>query len=159
MDKSERDKKFGTVSIRDEKTNKNDNEGDNPTEFLSGDKKRDNPEVWGSEARMVDNYKGRMPVVYGLSHMIVEYCGYRDDENGTGKNRTQSLSSLSTVRSYVTASRGALRSCLSGGRDGIYNNENRNLTMTSTSTNTSDDVADWTERTVRDAQKKIEEET
>ena len=64
---------------------------------------------------MVDNYKGRMPVVDGLGRTIVEYCGYCDDENGTGNDCTQSLSSSTTVRSYVTSSRESLHPYLLGG--------------------------------------------
>ena len=70
-DELERDEKFCTVSIRDEKINDNDNNGNDPTEFSSDDKERGNTEVWGSEARMVDNYEGRMPVVDGLRSTIV----------------------------------------------------------------------------------------
>ena len=98
MEKLERDKKFCTVSIGDEKINYKDDDGDNPTALSSDNKERGDPEVWGSEARVVDDYKGRTPVVDGLICTIVEYCGYRDEKNSTRNNRTRSFSSLSTVR-------------------------------------------------------------
>ena len=119
VEESEREKKSRTISIGDEKINDNENDGDNPMELLSNNKERDNTKVWGSEARMVDNYKDHTPVVDGLIRTIVEYCGYQNDENDTGKNRNQSFLSLSTVRAYVTALREALRSYLLEERDGI----------------------------------------
>ena len=71
VEELERDDKLGTISIGDEKINHNDDDVNNPTEFSSDDKERGNTEVWGSEARMVDNYEGRMPVVDGLRSTIV----------------------------------------------------------------------------------------
>ena len=64
---------------------------------------------------MVDNYEVHTPVVDRASCTIVEYCGYRDDKKGTGKNRTQSFLLSSTVRAYITASIEALCSYLLGG--------------------------------------------
>ena len=119
VDESERYEKFRTVFIRDDKINDHEDNGDDPTVLSSGNKDRDNPEVWGSEARMVENYKGCTPMVEGTSRTIAEYCGHRNDENGTGKNRTQSFLFSSTARTYVTASRVALRLHLLGGRNGI----------------------------------------
>ena len=99
---------------------------------------------------MVDNYEVHTPVVDRASCTIVEYCGYCDDKKGTGKNCTQSFLLSSTSRAYITATSEDLCSYLLGGRDGIYNNENRTLTTKLTSTNTNDNVADRTDRTVRD---------
>lgn len=58
-----------------------------------------NPEVWGSEAKIVDDFEGRTPIVDALSRTIVEY---------TGSNQTQ-------VQAYVVASRDALKPFLAGG--------------------------------------------
>ena len=67
--------------------------------------------------------------------------------------------SSSTVRAYATALMEALRSYLLKGREVIYNNQNMTLTTKLTSTNTNDNVVDWAKRTVRDAQKRREEDT
>ena len=141
VDELERDERFRTISIRDEKINGNGNIRYDLTALLFNDKERDNIKVWVSEAKIVDNYEGHTLVVEGQSRRIVDYCGYRDDENGTGKNLTQSFFLSSTIRDYVKASREALRSYLLGGRYGIYNTEKSYLTTTSTSTNTNNDVA------------------
>ena len=58
----------------------------------------------------------------------------------------------------MTASRESLRSYLLGGRDRIYNNENRTSTTRLTLTNPIDDIANRSERTLRDAQKRMEED-
>lgn len=50
-------------------------------------------EVWGAQARIVDDYEGRGIVVDGISRTVVEF---------TGSNKT-------TVRAFVAASRDALR--------------------------------------------------
>ena len=60
-----------------------------------------NPEVWGSEAKIVDDFEGRTPIVDALSRTIVEY---------RGSNRTN-------VQAYVVASRDALLPFLAGGRN------------------------------------------
>jgi dienelactone hydrolase len=60
-----------------------------------------NPEIWGSEAKIVDDFEGRTPIVDALSRTIVEY---------RGSNRTN-------VQAYVVASRDALVPFLAGGRN------------------------------------------
>lgn len=57
------------------------------------------PEVWGSEARIVDDYEGRKVVVDSLTQSLVEY---------KGSNQT-------FVQAYVVASRDALKPFLAGG--------------------------------------------
>lgn len=59
------------------------------------------PEVWGSEAKIVDDFEGKTPVVDALSRTIVEF---------RGSNRTE-------VQAYVVASRDALRPFLAGGKN------------------------------------------
>jgi len=56
-------------------------------------------EVWGEEARIVDDYEGRSIVVDSLSRTIIEYKGY---------NRTK-------TKAYVTAHRTALKAFITGG--------------------------------------------
>jgi dienelactone hydrolase len=60
-----------------------------------------NPEVWGSAAKIVDDYEGRTPIVDGLSRTVVEF---------TGSNKTQ-------VQAFVVASRDALKPFLAGGQN------------------------------------------
>ena len=57
-----------------------------------------NPETWGDEARIVDDFEGRSPVVDALSRTVVEYGG---------SNKTM-------VQAYVVASRDAMKPFLSG---------------------------------------------
>jgi dienelactone hydrolase len=59
------------------------------------------PEVWGADARIVDDYEGRRVVVDSLSSSVVEF---------TGSNQT-------TVQAFVVASRDAWAPFLMGGRD------------------------------------------
>ena len=73
----------------------------------SGDGKT---EVWGSEARIVDDYEGRKVVVDCLSQTVVEFKG----------------SNQSYVSASVVASRDALKPFLAGG--GGNNNSNRTQT-------------------------------
>ena len=65
-----------------------------------------NPEVWGSDAKIVDDYEGRSPVVDGLSRTIVAY---------TGSNQTD-------VQAYVVASRDAMKPFLEGGKNRTVTN-------------------------------------
>ena len=58
------------------------------------------PEVWGSQARMVENYEGRSVVVDNLSRTLVEFVG---------SNQTM-------VQAYVVASREALKPSLERNR-------------------------------------------
>ncbi len=60
-----------------------------------------NPEVWGADAKIVDDFEGRTPIVDALSRTIVEF---------RGSNRTK-------VQAYVVASRDALKPFLAGGRN------------------------------------------
>lgn len=66
----------------------------------SGKENSDNKaEVWGSEARIVDDFEGRRVVVDSLSQLVVEFKG----------------SNQSYVSAYVVASRDALKPFLAGG--------------------------------------------
>mmetsp|Transcript_3461 Transcript_3461/g.6370 ORF Transcript_3461/g.6370 Transcript_3461/m.6370 type:complete len:1009 (+) Transcript_3461:13-3039(+) len=58
-----------------------------------------NPEVWGEDAKIVQDYEGRSIIVDNLSRTIIQY---------TGANQT-------TVQAYVVASRDALQNFLRGG--------------------------------------------
>ncbi|KAL7455212.1 hypothetical protein ACHAWC_006781 [Mediolabrus comicus] len=58
-----------------------------------------NTEVWGEDARIVDDYEGRSIVVDGLSRTVIEY---------TGSNNT-------IVQAYVVGSRDSLKKFLRGG--------------------------------------------
>lgn len=76
--------------------------GNNDNDISEGtDSKEDssNPETWGEEAKIVEDYEGRSLVVDGLSRTIIQYRGY---------NNTK-------TQAYVVASRDALKSYLSGG--------------------------------------------
>jgi dienelactone hydrolase len=66
-------------------------------------------EVWGLEARIVDDYEGRQLVVDGLSRTRVEFAG----------------SNQSIVQAYCVASRDALKPFLSGSGLGTGSNGNR----------------------------------
>jgi dienelactone hydrolase len=57
-------------------------------------------EVWGEDARIVDDYEGRSIIVDGLSRTVIEY---------TGANNT-------IVQAYVVGSRLSLRNFLRGGQ-------------------------------------------
>lgn len=65
-----------------------------------------NPEVWGSDAKIVDDYEGRSPVVDGLSRTVIEY---------RGSNQTR-------VQAFVVASRDAMKPFLYGGRNRTISN-------------------------------------
>ncbi|EJK45678.1 hypothetical protein THAOC_35708 [Thalassiosira oceanica] len=56
-------------------------------------------EVWGEDARIVEDYEGRSVVVDGLSRTIIEYKGSND----------------TLVQAYVVGSRDALKNFLKGG--------------------------------------------
>jgi len=57
-----------------------------------------NPEVWGAEARIVEDFEGKTPIVDSLSRTIVEY---------KGSNQTM-------TQAYVVASRDGLKPFLAG---------------------------------------------
>ena len=59
------------------------------------------PEVWGADAKVIDDYEGRNPIVDSMSRTVVEY---------KGSNQTM-------VQAYVVASRDALRPFLAGGEN------------------------------------------
>jgi dienelactone hydrolase len=67
------------------------------------------PEVWGSDAKIVDDYEGRSPIVDSMSRTVVEY---------KGSNQTM-------VQAYVVASRDALRPFLAGGKNRTGDVENQ----------------------------------
>lgn len=72
-------------------------------------KQESSPEVWGEDARIVQDYEGRSVVVDGLSRTVIEY---------KGSNNT-------IVQAYVVGSRDALAKFLMGGqqdKEGISTN-------------------------------------
>ena len=73
-----------------------------------------NPEVWGAEARMVDDYGDDRIVVDCLSLSVVEFQG----------------SNQSYVQAFVAASRDALKPYLAGGRNPNDSNSTRGRTDT-----------------------------
>ncbi|CAB9503545.1 Dienelactone hydrolase family [Seminavis robusta] len=77
-------------------------------------KESSSPEVWGSEARIVDDYEGRQVVVDCLSRTVVQFLG----------------SNQSYVDAFVVASRDALKPFLAGG-GGTQQQENKNITVNS----------------------------
>jgi dienelactone hydrolase len=68
-----------------------------------------NTETWGSEAKIIDDYEGRTPVVDGMSRTIIEF---------KGSNQT-------LVQAYVVASRDALKPFLAGGKNRTGDPEER----------------------------------
>ncbi|KAL3766814.1 hypothetical protein ACHAW5_009706 [Stephanodiscus triporus] len=66
----------------------------------SADTSSSSSEVWGDDARIVDDYEGRSVVVDGLSRTVIEYKG----------------SSNAIVQAYVVGSRDSLKSFLRGGQ-------------------------------------------
>ena len=76
------------------------------TEEMDDNAPLSNPEVWGSEAKIVDDYEGRSPVVDGLSRTVIEF---------RGSNQTN-------VQAYVVASRDAMKPFLEGGRNRTITN-------------------------------------
>jgi dienelactone hydrolase len=91
-------------------------------------------EVWGDEARIVDDYNGASPIVDGLSRSIVEF---------KGSNQT-------LVQAYVVASRDALKPFLAGG-DGGRNTSSSSAAASSRSTTT---VAEERLREIQQAREK-----
>ncbi|KAG7374077.1 dienelactone hydrolase family protein [Nitzschia inconspicua] len=65
-----------------------------------------NTEVWGTDAKIVDDYEGRSPVVDGLSRTVIEF---------RGSNQTM-------VQAFVVASRDAMKPFLQGGRNRTIGN-------------------------------------
>lgn len=72
---------------------------ENPNIEADGNPISSDPEVWGADARIVDDMEGKNPVVDGISRTIIEY---------KGSNQTM-------VQAYVVASRDALKGFLAGG--------------------------------------------
>ena len=69
-------------------------------------KEESSPEVWGEDARIVEDYEGRSLVVDGLSRTVIEYKGSND----------------TIVQAYVVGSRDALSKFLRGGQQQDGNN-------------------------------------
>lgn len=87
LDKDDQDKHFKSLKKEEE---------ENVEEASSS------TEVWGTEAKIVDDYEGRLVVVDNLARTIVEY---------RGSNQTK-------VKAYVVSSRDALKNFLEGGDRG-----------------------------------------
>jgi dienelactone hydrolase len=80
-----------------------------PPPVVDNNPESSDPEVWGSDAKIVDDFEGKTPVVDAMSRTIVEF---------RGSNRTN-------VQAYVVASRDALRPFLAGGRNRTGDPEER----------------------------------
>lgn len=89
--KSSTDRKF--ASEQDQKSNTDDDENAADNAPMS------NPEVWGSQARIIDDYEGRKLVVDSLTETLIEYVG---------SNQTYQ-------QALVFATRDALKPFLAGG--------------------------------------------
>jgi dienelactone hydrolase len=59
------------------------------------------PEVWGRDARIVEDYEGRSPIVDGLSRTVIQF---------KGSNQTE-------LKAFVVASRDAMKPFLEGGQN------------------------------------------
>ena len=97
----EQDQGKETKSLQDSKQDGEDGEDGEEEENASKE-----PETWGSEARIVDDYEGRQVVVDSISRSVVEF---------RGSNQTY-------VQAFVAASRDALKPFLAGG---IANNQTK----------------------------------
>ena len=93
---SDRKKSYNDEAIdaEVEKENKDDD-----TSTSSSSSSSSSPEVWGEDAKIVEDYEGRSIVVDGLSRTVIEY---------KGSNNT-------IVQAYVVGSRESLRKFLRGG--------------------------------------------
>lgn len=74
-----------------------DDEGDSEE---SSEASSSSPEVWGEDAKIVDDYEGRSVVVDGLSRTVIEYKG----------------SNSTAVQAYAVGSRNSLTNFLKGGQ-------------------------------------------
>jgi dienelactone hydrolase len=105
LDDDDRGKDFKSSLPREISQGGNDGDGDAGGDD-DGNKSAGNPEVWGTDAKIVTDYEGRSPVVDGLSRTVVEF---------KGSNRT-------TVQAFVVASRDAMKPFLEGGRNRTITN-------------------------------------
>ena len=87
-----------TIDV-ESKEDMNNNKEQDDTSSSSTTTSSSNTEVWGEDARIVDDYEGRSIVVDGLSRTVIEY---------TGSNNT-------IVQAYVVGSRDSLKKFLRGG--------------------------------------------
>ena len=93
---SDRQKNSRDDSTIDLETKDQENENDDDNASSSS------PEVWGEDAKIVEDYEGRSIVVDGLSRTVIEY---------KGSNNT-------IVQAYVVGSRESLKKFLRGGVNG-----------------------------------------
>lgn len=92
------DRKEASTTI-DAEVVKNEDDDDDETEENSEASSSSSPEVWGEDARIVDDYEGRNVVVDGLSRTVIEF---------KGSNNT-------IVQAYAVGSHVSLRNFLKGG--------------------------------------------
>jgi dienelactone hydrolase len=92
-DQGKKVKSFGKTEDPDK------DESEDATAETADSTSSSSPEVWGSEAKIVEDFEGRNPVVDALSRTVVEFLG---------SNRTM-------AQAYVVASRDALKPFLRGG--------------------------------------------
>lgn len=92
LDEDEQKRSLKSVSLNDG------DEKDEEEQEADSSSSSSGPEVWGSEAKIVDDYEGRQIVVDNLSRTTIEY---------KGSNQT-------AVKAYLVASRDALQRFLEG---------------------------------------------
>ena len=85
-------------------------EANNNQDEKGDDTSSSSPEVWGEDAKIVEDYEGRSVVVDGLSRTVIEY---------KGSNNT-------IVQAYVVGSRDSLKKFLRGGTAMDNNDQNNN---------------------------------
>ncbi|KAL3778323.1 hypothetical protein ACHAWO_011173 [Cyclotella atomus] len=93
-------------SDRSSSVSNSDNDIDNDSS-KEKEEEESSPEVWGEDAKIVQDYEGRSVVVDGLSRTVIEYKGCND----------------TVVQAYVVGSRDALVKFLRGGNDESNNTE------------------------------------
>ena len=91
LDPQDKGKATKSISSKHEQADEKDDDGDEAS----------TAEVWGAEAKIVDDYEGRKIVVDSMVQSVVEF---------TGSNQT-------SVQAYCVASRDALKPFLAGGRN------------------------------------------
>ena len=96
LEEEDQGKSVKTVELT---SSMDDLDADEPDGEKARDVDKSGPEVWGAEAKIVEDYEGRSPIVDSLSRTIVEF---------KGSNQTM-------VQAYVVASRDALKPFLMGG--------------------------------------------
>ena len=106
LEDKDRGQSVKTVDVISSIDNLDEEESNDDNEAKAG---KSEPEVWGTEAKIVEDYEGRSPIVDSLSRTVVEF---------KGSNQTM-------VQAYVVASRDALKPFLMGGANQTGSSEQR----------------------------------